>query len=130
MYTPKTVSEMLNIPTSTLRRYASDFSNMLSNTARAPGKKRQYSDTDILILRKIRELTSKHLEPEQIRAALQVIEPEPEHSSALALLPSVLHEFESLRRVISEQSEKIKSLEERITELETPWYKRLFTKPK
>lgn len=133
-FTPGQVSEMLEIPTSTLRRYSSAWSEFLSASARRSGRKRRYTSEDIVILRRVRELTGQHKAPEEIAALLQVVEPDNPQESALSMVPAIAGEFESIRSFIaqlqsdhdnelSELRERVKRLED---ELNTPWYKRLF----
>ena len=75
-FSPGQISEMLKIPASTLRRYSVDFADVLSESASVSGRKRVYTDSDVLLLRKIRELSSQRLEPDEIRSRLQILEPD------------------------------------------------------
>ena len=116
---------MLKIPASTLRRYSVDFADQLSDSARHTGHKRTYADDDVLTLRRIRKLSGQRLAPAEIRARLAVMEPE-SPSSALALMPEILNQFESLRADLAQAHEKIDHLQARLDVLEMPWYRRLF----
>jgi DNA-binding transcriptional MerR regulator len=138
-YTPQIVSEMLDLPPSTLRRYASDYAPFLSETAQTGGKRRRYTDQDINILRRVRQLVRERKTPEEIRGALGVVDDAPA-SSALALLPDVLGEFERLRSVIAQMQadydntrQELSDTKDRLQQLEdylhTPWYKRIGKRP-
>lgn len=137
MFTPAQVSEMLNLAPSSLRRYVTIFPDLLSDTAKLPSKSRRYTDADILVLRRIKDLIRSRKTPEEIRVALQVVEPEEPASSALALMPEVIQQFENLRAQLAEMQAnqettkqeleetraRLKALEERLSE---PWYRRIF----
>lgn len=147
MYNPAAVSEMLNLPPSTLRRLAGQFADLLSETARIAGKKRKYTDDDVLLLKRISQYTRQKKTPEEIRKLLTIVEPEPEKSNALALLPSVLAEFETLRQHLADVESKLTASQERhdqasaelletrerLERLETwlklPWWKRFSGRP-
>lgn len=133
-YTPQQVSGMLDIPTSTLRRYSRDWHEHLSASASRQGQKRSYTDTDILTLRRLRALLSQKLDHEDIAARLQVVEPDTPQESALSMVPAIAGEFENIRSFIAqmqaEHDNELSALRERVKRLEdelnTPWYKRLF----
>ena len=95
---------MLDIPPSTLRRYSADYGEQLSESARTKGKKRRYTETDILILRKIRKLSRDRLTPDEIADRLQIVDDnqEQEPGSALALLPQIAQAFESINTQMAE----------------------------
>lgn len=132
LYDPKQVSEMLSIPPSTIRRYSRDWSDFLSKYASQGGKKRRYTDTDVLILRKIRQLTVSRRSQEEIAAAIQVVDSSPDES-ALALLPQISEAFENIHQRQAEHDAQIAELKQRLEQLEeeakTPWYKRIFKRP-
>lgn len=106
MYTPGQVSTMLSIPVSSLRRYAKIFADYLSPGAKR--RKRQYSDDDVLVLKRIRELAGNGMTTEEIKEVLTLVPQEDKPpDSALALMPTILEEFETLRRVIMDQQDYI-----------------------
>lgn len=147
MYNPRTVSEMLDIPPSTLRRLAGNYADLLSEAAGKSGSKRFYTDDDVLTLKRISAYTRQRKTPDEIRQLLQVVEPEPEPTNALALLPTVLAEFEHLRGQIASLNEQIQTSQEKHDQtshelsetrqrldrledwLKLPWYKRLTSRP-
>ena len=152
MFPPKTVSEILGIPPSSLRRYCSAWSQYLSESAQTTGKKRQFTQEDIDALRIIRDLVGKKSHAE-IVAALQEPEPltgevfedfqpdqEPEQ-------PSAIQSIEFFSQVIDQMADQHKSVimakDETITGLKKDkdrlqnelswhrlaWYRRIFKNP-
>ena len=151
MFTPKQISDMLNIPPSTVRRYAVDYADLLSSQAAQEGKKRRYTDNDVLTLRRVRELVAQHKGPGEVRALLQVIEQQPPAAQgeqpaekALAIAyPELLEQLEYIKSALANKDAQINELTARLTALEqqaaqaaqlerdrqaAPWYKRLFAK--
>jgi len=128
MFTPGQVSDMLEIPPSTLRRYVKDYPEHLSKTAT---KKRG------------REMLQQGREPEEVGALLAVVSQEDgqaDPDSALALVPSisqalseVQEQSQALRSILeavadrqSEAGRRVEILEAWISE---PWYRRLLARP-
>lgn len=145
MFTPAQVSEMLKIPSSSLRRYATDYADMLSSHAAQDGKKRRYTDEDLVTLKKIRGLAATHKTPDEIRQLLQVIEQQPPTTAqdettdkTLALAyPELLEQLDHIKSMlankdaqINDLTARLSALEERAQQIENdqkqPWYKRLF----
>lgn len=125
---------MLGCPVSTLRRYSVDYAQHLSESARPARGKRHYTDADVLILRRVRELVSAKKSPEEINKLIPVLATGmPEGPSALALLPDVAQAFEELRAAIMAERSERERLERRLDELQAwvqaPWYKRIGKKP-
>jgi len=116
-YTPAEVCKTLRIPSSSLRRYAAEYSDYLSEQARVSGRMRRYTDTDLAIIKKIRELTVQKYPPEEIKAQIAVID-EP-----LELLdPKMLDFLESTRarfaQLESDYQQLLKSHTAQQTELD------------
>ena len=148
MFPPKTVSEILGIPPSSLRRYCSEWSQYLSESAQTTGKKRQFTQEDIDALRIIRDLVGKKTHAE-IVAALQEPgpltgevfedfkpEPEPEQSSAIQSIEFFQNIMDQLtdehKTAIGAKSDHIEDLRREIAQLRAdleaakrPWWKRL-----
>jgi DNA-binding transcriptional MerR regulator len=126
MFTPAQVSSMLDIPASTLRRYAVQFSEYLSASANQK-RRRSYTQGDILVLGKIRELTGQGLPVEDIAGRLPMVDNEPPEKSALALVPDIASELAHAQTVarnalqlvqeLTSQVEKIPDIENRIAAL-------------
>lgn len=133
MFSPKAVSEMLHIPSSSLRRYAVEYADFLSDTASIPGRKRRYTDNDILVMRQIRKLAYERKTPNEIKDELQLIDKGTATTSALALVPEVIQEFENIRTIIAQLEQDNQEQAERIARLEAwltlPAWKRIFTNP-
>lgn len=154
MYTPEQASEMLKIPPSTLRRYASQFSAHLSEHA-TKQRSRRYTEQDIATLARARELLSEGKSPEQALSLLAVMRTEEQTpDKTLALIPSIsqalteaLDTARLLRSQVSELSEHQNQQDERMSDAErklaemaaklellereqqTPWYRKLFKRP-
>lgn len=135
MYSPKQVSEILKIPTSTIRRYSVDYAQHLSETAKPAKGKRFYTDGDVLLLKKIRELVTAKKSPEDINRLLLVVDTGSQDGtpSALALLPDVAQAFEDIRALLNQERAEREQLAQRLSELEEwlglPWYKKIGRKP-
>jgi len=130
MLTPRQVSDSLNVPSSTIRRWAVRFENHL---AKRSGKKRTYTVSDMDTFRKIRDLSGQGFGLDKIDEMLDVVEsPEDQSTALLSLadfvqsLESAHNEAASLRQMITDQDARIKHLEDWIT---TPWYKRMGKRP-
>jgi DNA-binding transcriptional MerR regulator len=134
---PKEVSEMLGVPVSTIRRYSVDFGHLLSESARAAGKKRFYTDQDVLILRQIRKYSSRRHTPAEIERLVQVVEPQPETTTALALMPTLIQKFEEIHQAMSDQRQELaelrddmRRLRDELEDARQPWYKRIIGRKK
>lgn len=135
MYTPEQTAQMLNIATSTLRKYSRLFSTFLSQPANRP--QRKYQESDIATLQRVVQLRSDGVSLEDIPAQLATVQPEevkPENS--LALIPAIATEFQSLHDQISQlqtdQESREKRLQDQIDQLKDelqaqkiPWWKKL-----
>lgn len=134
MYTPNQVSEMLNIPASTVRRYASLYKDYLS-FKHHKGRKREYSDQDIITLGKVRDLSNEGLTHKDIKDRLNIVDLQEENpvTKSLELIPSIAKQLQAFADYQHNTNEKIDSLSNRIDELETfiklPWYKKIGKKP-
>lgn len=138
-YSPGEVSKMLGIPGSTLRRYVAEFGAHLSPNARKL-RGRSFSEDDLAIVYKIRELASQgvsldHIEPQLAEA----LEHHARHDAdeqpptvALAIVARVSEKLDSFEDVLEKQAAMIADLQARLITLEAeaeqlkkPWYKRL-----
>ena len=143
MFTPSQVSAMLEIPASSLRRYAVQFAPYLSRAGNQ-SRRRAYTQNDVLVFKRIRELTGQGVPLEEVASRLQIVENEPPEKNALALVPEIAAEFQRLASQVARlpqlesqiaalaelvQSERTArlALENELREYrDTPWYKRVF----
>lgn len=144
MYNPNQTSEMLKIPTSTLRRYAQQYADHLSEHA-TKQRNRRYTEQDIATLARARELLREGKAPKQVNELLSVVsDAEPSPEQTLALIPSIsqalteaLDTARALRvqvdaheQLVSEHERKLSELAERLAQIEqdaqTPWYHKIF----
>jgi DNA-binding transcriptional MerR regulator len=143
MYTPNQTSEMLKIPSSTLRRYANQYADHLSEHA-TQQHRRRYTEQDIAILARAREMLNEGKSPDQVNSLLSVINAENKSpESTLALIPSIsqalaeaLDTARSLRVEVDDHEQRMSDAERRLSELadkltqiereqSTPWYRKL-----
>ena len=134
VYTPKQVKELLTIPGSTLRRYASLFAAYLSQEANR--KRRNYTEQDVSIIARIRDLSKSGRSIDEIKDELQLVVDDDqgngqEDITALAL-PGILeqvNEYKTLMQqaitaqlaqeaTITAQQDKIDNLTDRLQALE------------
>ncbi len=73
-HTPGRISEMLGIPSSTLRRYAKDYQEHLSLEAQRSGRKRRYTGDDVAVLNRVRRLLNAGNTPEDVNLMLHEVE--------------------------------------------------------
>ena len=132
MVTPKQVSETLNVPGSTIRRWALRFEAVLSKQV---GKKRVYTLQDVDTFRKIRDYSKQGRNLDAIEAELMLVMPRVKKSDAVGLTvhPEVLRVLEELNAqnvALQLQSDKlqerINQLNQLVTWMMLPWWKRLF----
>ena len=130
-YSPKQVADSLGVSSSTVRRYAATFGDMLSEYANPEsGKRRSFTTADIDILRVIQGYLAAGLSEEETRRQLSIHEPatialrespESTHGSSLEETLSVVVDQKQLldaqARLIAEQGERIGRLEARLERL-------------
>lgn len=130
MITPKQTAESLQVSTSTLRRWASEFEPFLSPRK---GTKRLYNVADLAIFGRIKELYKQGLTTGAVREALPLIQPEAGPGDhALITLNDFAQHLEyiqafnaKLKAQVDEQGATIKAMQEKIDLLSVPWYKRI-----
>ena len=133
MFTSGEVSKLLGIPSSSLRRYVSEFSEYLSREANRR-RGRRFTEHDVEIIATIRGLTQEGKKLEDIGPLLTdvITKPstdgdvdEPETSSTLTL---IYNRLEQTSAVITQLQQQNASYEERIRILEEknrPFWERL-----
>lgn len=142
MFTPGQVSDMLEIPPSTLRRYVKDYPEHLSKTA-TKKRGRRYTEADIATLARARELLQQGRKPEETNKLLAVVgqeDPDAQPDSALALVPSisqalseVQEQAQALRSILENVADNQNEANSRLEALEAwaraPGYRRIFGPP-
>lgn len=138
-YTPGQISEMLDIPPSSLRRLSAQFAEFLT---KSKGRHRRYTEADIAVLRRVREGTLHGKTLAVLKSELALVESRPKieaDADALSLLPAVaseltrlddslhavLRELEQLRADRQADQERIAALEAQLAQLSLPWWRRL-----
>lgn len=141
MYKPSEASQLLNIPESTLRRLANQFSEHLSPQT---GRKRRYTERDISILSQAREMLERgltvKLAREELLKVVELLEPEPlapesepDTSPVMRQLSVMSNQYSQLLRELEEARAEREQDRERLARLEEflsrPWWVRLFRSP-
>ena len=152
-YTPGYVSDFLNVPGSTLRRWAVRFEKYLSPQPPEAGRHRVYSAQDLETFRTIRDLTAKGQGLKTIETILQTLPPgvfasdheepaspkqdqaaqgEPGPGSALMVMGFSRElgnhdaQLKALQDQINLQNDRLAALTEYLA---LPWYKRIGKRP-
>jgi len=142
MFTPGQVSDMLEIPPSTLRRYVKDFPKHLSKTA-TKKRGRRFTELDIATLARARELLQQGRKPKETNKLLAIVgqeDPDAQPDSALALVPSisqalseVQEQAQALRSILENVADNQNEANSRLEALEAwaraPWNRRIFGPP-
>ena len=130
MIKPAQVSESLNVPASTVRRWAAKFERHLSPRK---GKKRSYTITDLDTFRKIRDLSASGHSLIKIAELLDVVEIPESKSTGLMNLADFVQAFEIFNSNMLQLQDKLDTQDDRIKQLEewiyTPWHKKIGKKP-
>ncbi len=133
MLSPSQIAQSLDIPPSTLRRWAVRFEKFLSRRHH-PGDKRQYSLDDLNVLRRIRDYSRDGLPHDRIEEALMVELPgEQSQTKALIQISDIAEAISTARATIASMSAQLDDQAERIRRLEEwlalPWYRRINKRP-
>ena len=134
MITPKQTADSLEVSTSTIRRWASEFEPFLSPRK---GTKRLYTTTDLATFGRIKDLYKQGMNTAQVREALPIIQAQPSpNDKALITISDFSQALDYLysnnakvNAQLEAQAELIQAMQAKIDRLEQPWYKRLL-KPK
>lgn len=98
--TPKQVQAMLKVSSTTLRRYANDFYDLLSPAARpGSGYRRAYTRNDLAVLSRVAQLYREGKTRAQALKLIKVMELTPSGVEA-ATLPAALAEVDKLRELV------------------------------
>ena len=129
MITPKQAADTLQVSTSTVRRWSSDFEPFLSPRQ---GVKRQYSVDDIAILKRIKDLYGKGMNTPQVKDALQIVD-RSAADNALITIPDFAAALAQAQADQAHLVSKVNDLDAQVQALQDylglPWYKRIFKRP-
>jgi len=134
MITPKQVSESLNVPSSTIRRWAVRFEDVLS---KQESKKRMYTMEDLDTFRKIRDYSKQGKSLDNIADKLKIVaskvDQEQKPETGLILHPELVSFMQNIAEqnvALQLQLDKMKAQQDKQNELIAwlmlPWWKRLF----
>src|SRR3990167_2112761 len=128
-YTPGEVSTLLAIPSSSLRRYVAILGHLLSPGARKQ-RGRTFSESDISVIARVRELTQGGYTLEQIEPLLGDILPEvhPDElppASALAIVQRIGEVQQSQQAQLDQLRSDVAKLTQALEQQRRPWWKRL-----
>jgi DNA-binding transcriptional MerR regulator len=134
MITPKQVSESLNVPSSTIRRWAVRFEDVLS---KQESKKRMYTMEDLDTFRKIRDYSKQGKSLDNIADKLKIVaskvDQEQKPETGLILHPELVSFMQNIAEqnvALQLQLDKMKAQQDKQNELIAwlmlPWRKRLF----
>lgn len=127
MVTPKQVSETLNVPSSTIRRWAVRFKDVLS---KQEGKKRIYTLEDVDTFRRIRDFSKQGRNLDAIEAELMIFKPkvEPAEEKGLMIHPEVLKVMQEINSQNIALQLQVDQLQARVDWLMLPWWKKISKK--
>ena len=127
MVTPKQVSETLNVPSSTIRRWAVRFKDVLS---KQEGKKRIYTLEDVDTFRRIRDFSKQGRNLDAIEAELMIFKPkvEPAEEKGLMIHPEVLKVMQELNSQNIALQLQVDQLQAQVDWLMLPWWKKISKK--
>lgn len=121
--TPAEVCQSLNLPPSTLRRWATIFDGQLSRKW-SPGQKRKYTLDDLNLFRKVQELSEAGHRIDQIKSLVGVVQSDNTDDKALMIPPQVAKALELTDIRILQLQQQLADQQKKIDYLMTPWYKR------
>ena len=127
MVTPKQVSETLNVPSSTIRRWAVRFKDVLS---KQEGKKRIYTLEDVDTFRRIRDFSKQGRNLDAIEAELMIFKPkvEPAEEKGLMIHPEVLKVMQEINSQNIALQLQVDQLQAQVDWLMLPWWKKISQK--
>ena len=134
LYKPSEVIIFLDMPSSTLRRYARLFKEHLSPTGQL--RRRKYTAQDIEIFEKIKTLSAEGVPIDDISSRLDdmPIEHEPitdktdqtDQRAIVPINPEVIRQFDNMDDKLDRLLIEIAALR---AEVKRPWYQRIFRRP-
>ena len=134
MFTSGQVATMLHVPPSTLRRYVARYGFALTEGAHA-ARSRRFTEGDVVILQRVRELLSAGKSPAEVDALLSVVDVavvDVATASVLDLLPGIGQELATTRALAHSLQHELQDVAARLAALEAwlsrPWWRRLFSR--
>lgn len=127
MVTPKQVSETLNVPSSTIRRWAVRFKDVLS---KQEGKKRIYTLEDVDTFRRIRDFSKQGRNLDAIEAELMIFKPkvEPAEEKGLMIHPELVRFMQNIAEQNVSLQLQVDQLQAQVDWLMLPWWKKISKK--
>jgi len=131
MFTPGIAAELINIPPSSLRRYVVLYADYLSPAARK--RPRSYNQADLTTIARVKELLSQGILVKDVPSVLeseqgQILDQDQNESTALTL-PGLILQLQDMQAAFDNQAAQLDQLQNRITWLELPFYRRIGKKP-
>jgi len=116
LLTPRQAARLLGVDTSTLRRYARQCGEHLSEHANK--KRRNYTTTDISTLREAQALLRTH-SPEEVVSLLAVVDPNAEPPAIVeSQLPALAGELERARELLNGMASRVDDIASRVDAIE------------
>ena len=135
-YSPQKIQQMLNLPPSTLRKYATLYSDHLSESAHR--KSRKYTVADLAVLKRILALRDAGVPLDEISARLNVTEdpnpPEENLTTTITTLERLQSQSDQIAKIAllaADHQKTVDALIRRIEVLENQsFWDRLFSRKK
>ena len=129
MITPKQVSESLNVPSSTIRRWAVRFEDVLS---KQESKKRMYTMEDLDTFRKIRDYSKQGKSLDNIADKLKIVsskvDQEQKPETGLILHPELVSFMQNIAEQNIALQLQVDQLQAQVDWLMLPWWKKISKK--
>ena len=129
MITPKQVSESLNVPSSTIRRWAVRFEDVLS---KQESKKRMYTMEDLDTFRKIRDYSKQGKSLDNIADKLKIVaskvDQEQKPETGLILHPELVSFMQNIAEQNVALQLQVDQLQAQVDWLMLPWWKKISKK--
>jgi DNA-binding transcriptional MerR regulator len=121
MYQTKEVARMLGVTGTTVRRYAKDFREHLSDFTKR--KRRQFTDTDVAILKRAQQLMGEGYTKQEINRLLytEQIAPGGAPEAALTLFPELAQAVEQARQEVVRIHNRLDEIDARQQEQQEAW---------
>jgi len=131
MFTPGIAAELLNMPSSSLRRYVNLYAPFLSPAARK--RPRTYNQADLTTIARVKELLSQGILVKDVSSILEseqgkILDQDQPETTALTL-PGLVLQLSEMQEMLDNQAAQLDRLQARLDWLETPFFKRIGKKP-